>query len=240
MSAFSPNLSDAATRAPLLIGLLWLAFGGSHLLLSSAGLRARLHGLLGAQGFRGLYSLVALASFVPLVWVFAEHPRSGPLLWTRLGPPAVALWLNHLLMALCCVLVVAAVLPGSAAPSSLAAPQAPIGPRGILRITRHPLLVGFACFGLAHLLVNGALGDVLFFLGFPLFAWVGARHQDARLARQRPGYAALVAETSFVPFAAIVTGRQRLVVRELPLFAVAAGLLLFLVLRSWHDALFAR
>lgn len=240
MSVFSPNLSDAATRAPLVIGLLWLAFAGSHLLLSSAAVRPRLHRRLGARGFRGLYSLVALATFLPLVGVFAEHPRSGPLLWTRLGPPAVALWVNHLLMALGCVLVVAALLPGSAAPSSLAAPQAPLAARGVVRITRHPLLAGFACFGLAHLTVNGALGDALFFLGFPLFAWIGARHQDARLARDRPGYAAVVAETSFLPFAAIVTGRQRLVARELPLFAVAAGLVLFLVLRSWHDALFSR
>jgi len=226
---------------PVAIGLLWLAFGGSHILLSSARMRPRLQAALGVQGFRGLYSLVAFATFVPLVWLFAARPRSGPLLWQVLGTPAVALWLNHLLMAVACVLVVASLLPGSAAPSSLAAgPDAPLAARGVLRVTRHPMLAGFACFGLAHLLVNGALGDVVFFAGFPLFAWLGARHQDARLARDRPGYAALVAETSLVPFAAIVAGRQRFALREMPPFVVAAGLLLFVVLRAWHDMLFQR
>lgn len=222
------------------IGLLWVAFAASHLLLSSAALRPRLQGALGEQPFRGLYSLVALATFVPLVWIFAEHRHAGPLLWVRLGPPLLALWLNYLLMALACVLVVASLLPGSAAPSSLAAPGARTEAHGVLRITRHPMLAGFGCFGLAHLLVNGTLGDVLFFAGFPIFGWIGARHQDARLSRDRPGYATLVACTSIVPFAAIAARRQRLGARDLPPLAVVVGLLLFVVLRAWHDELFGR
>jgi len=86
--------------------------------------------------------------------------------------------------------------------------------------------------------VNGALGDVLFFGGFPLFVWIGSRHQDARLARDRPGYRELMAETSLVPFAAILAGRQRLVASELPLVPIAVGLVLAVVIRTYHAALF--
>ena len=97
---------------------------------------------------------------------------------------------------------------------------------------------GASLFGLAHLLVNGALGDVLFFGGFPLFAWIGSRHQDERLARNKAGYRELVADTSFVPFAAVLSGRQRLIPRELPWGGFAAGVVLALAVRHWHGALF--
>ena len=98
--------------------------------------------------------------------------------------------------------------------------------------------MALALFGLAHLLVNGTLGDVAFFAGFPLFVWIGTRHQDARLARDRPGYGELIAQTSVVPFGAILGGRQRLVVSELPWGPMAAGLVLAIVVRQWHGFLF--
>ena len=52
--------------------------------------------------------------------------------------------------------------------------------KGVLRITRHPLFAGLALWGLAHVLVNGFLSDVVFFGGFPLFSLLGGAHQDAR------------------------------------------------------------
>lgn len=222
---------------PLLLALFWFAFAGGHLVLSSAPVRPGLRARLGAQAFKGLYALVALGTFVPLVWIFATHRHAGPVLWPTLGPPALARRLAYVLMAVAMVLLVAAVLPGSAAPSSMGARDA-VQARGMTRITRHPLFMALALFGIAHLLVNGRLGDVVFFAGFPLFAWVGARHQDARLARERTGYASFVAETSLVPFAAIAAGRQKLVVSELPSAAIVAGLVLTVVLRYWHGALF--
>lgn len=225
----------------LWIALLWAGFAGAHLLLSGGSLRPRLVGRLGPDGFRGLYSLIVLAWFAALVWVYAHHKHTGPLLWTTLGPPDLARALSHVLMFLAFALLVPAVLPAHAAPSSIAAGgRDPDAARGLLRITRHPLLVGLALFGVAHLLVNGTLGDVVFFGGFPLFVWIGARHQDARLSRDRPGYRDLVAETSVVPFAAILAGRQRLTAAELPWAAIAAGLAVAIVIRWWHASLFGQ
>lgn len=226
-------------QAALWLAFLWAAFAGSHMVLSSARLRPRLRARLGEQGFRGLYSLVALATFIPLIWVYSAYRHAGPLLWTTIGPPEVAKMLNHVLMALALVLLASSLLPASAAPSAMHAQAEGIARvRGMTRITRHPTLVAFALFGIAHLLVNGNLADVVFFGGFPLYTWIGARHQDERLARDRPGYGNVIANTSIVPFGAIFAGRQSLVVRELPLPGVVVGLGLAIVLRLFHPTLF--
>ncbi len=221
----------------LLIGGFWAAFAGTHVWLSSARTRAALIERVGPQPFQGIYSLVALATFVPLVWIFARHKHAGPLLWMTLGPPTIARAVSYVLMALALILVVASLLPSSTPPSSML-PHGPAEAHGMLRITRHPMLAGFGVFGVAHVLMNGSLGDVLFFGGFPLFAWIGARHQDSRKVRTVPGYETLVATTSVVPFTAILAGRQRLVVRELPFAVLAIGLVATVVVRTYHHRLF--
>lgn len=220
------------------IAALWAAFAVLHLVLSGRMVRPVLVERLGELGFRGLYSVAVAVPFALLVWVFATHKHAGPWLWTTVGPPDVARAIVYVLMALALPLLVCSMLPGSTAPSAIGSAPAPAVARGILRITRHPLLAALAIWGGAHLLVNGTLGDVLFFGGFPLFVWIGSRHQDARLARVLPGYRELMAETSLVPFAAIMAGRQRLVARELPLVPIVVGLALAVVLRTYHGALF--
>jgi len=224
-------------EATLLIGGFWAAFAGTHVWLSSARTRAALIERVGPQPFQGIYSLVALATFVPLVWIFARHKHAGPLLWVTLGPPTVARAVNYVLMALAMILFVASLLPSSTPPSSMMA-HGPASVHGMLRVTRHPMLASFGVFGVAHLLMNGALGDVLFFGGFPLFAWIGGRHQDARKLRTVSGYDTLMATTSIVPFAAILAGKQRLVARELPIAALAIGLIVTIVVRTYHHQLF--
>jgi uncharacterized membrane protein len=222
----------------LWIAVLWAGFAGTHLLLSSASLRPRLIARLGDQPFRGVYSLAVLAWFVALVWVFARHKHTGPLLWSTLGPPSIATLLNQVVMLLAFAILVAGLLPSQAAPSAMTAPAGHVQAHGLLRITRHPFNAALGLFGIAHLFVNGSLGDVLFFGGFPLFAWIGSRHQDERIARGKPGYDRLVAETSIVPFGAVVSGRQHLIARELPWAGFVAGIVLALVVRHWHGALF--
>ena len=59
------------------IVLLWLGFAGSHLLLSTLPVRRRLVTRMGEQPFRGLYSLVAFAFFVPLVLTYFTHTSTA-------------------------------------------------------------------------------------------------------------------------------------------------------------------
>src|SRR4051812_11527998 len=95
------------------IGVLWLAFAGSHLVLSSRNVRPWLVARFGLQPFLGLYSLVALATFIALAWVFATHKHAGPLLWSTLGPPSFARTLNYVLMCVAFAFLVCSVLPQS-------------------------------------------------------------------------------------------------------------------------------
>ena len=68
---------DATAR----IVALWIAFGVTHIGLSSTPLRSRLVSTLGERGFGALYSLLAFATFVPLVWVYATNRHAGSQLW---------------------------------------------------------------------------------------------------------------------------------------------------------------
>ena len=87
---------------------------------------------------------------------------------------------------------------------------------------------------------NPAAIDRAFFGGMAIYSVLGCAHQDWR--RRRTGgseLAAFFAETSFLPFVAIATGRNRLVLRELrPLVLVgAAGL--YVAIFVFHHRIFA-
>ena len=88
------------------IVLLWLGFAGSHLVLSSLPVRRGLVARIGEGPFRGLYSLVAFAFFIPLVGTYFAHKHAGPWLWT-LPRSTPLLWTIYAGMGLAFVLVVA-------------------------------------------------------------------------------------------------------------------------------------
>ena len=111
--------------------------------------------------------------------------------------------------------------------------------RGIQRITRHPMNLGFALFGAAHCLVNPHEGDWIFFGGFVVYAVTSAVHQDRRTFADGPEEVRqFQAQTSFLPFAAILAGRQKLALGEYSLAGGAISLGTFVVLRLSHHTLF--
>src|SRR4030095_5017587 len=107
---------------------------------------------------------------------------------------------------------------------------------GLPRLARDRRFVGIALWGIAHTLVNGYLADVVFFGGFAVFSLVGGLHQDSRKrAEEGARLRAFFDETSVVPFGAIVGGRNRLVLREIPVVGVAVGVVLAAALYTFHD-----
>src|SRR5262245_31035909 len=176
--------------------LLWLGFAGSHLVLSSGPVREPLVRRIGEGPFRGLYSLVAFAFFVPLVWTYFANKHAGPQLWML--PIGTGLrWVIYVGMGLALVLTVSAFVRPSPAGVVPGDPT----PRGVYRITRHPLLMGLALFGLLHLVPNGSAADVVFFGGFVVFSLVGAAHQDRlKLATDDGTFRPFYEGTPFLPF----------------------------------------
>src|SRR5208337_2346178 len=102
-------------------------------------------------------------------------------------------------------------LPGVGLPGATAQP-----PRGIQRVTRHPMLWSFALWAGVHIIGNGDTAAIVFFGTFLVTALAGMKSIDAKLARRDPAlWQALSATTSIVPFAAIAQGRNRLVPGEI-------------------------
>lgn len=215
--------------------LWWVLFGGSHLVMSSPNLRPKLVSSLGERGFRGLYSLIAIATLVPLCVYYGEHKHAGPQLWVTFGPYLLARDLNLLLMLLAFGLLVSGL--AARPPSSMLASGEPQA-YGITRITRHPTFASFFLFGLAHCFMNGTLADLMFFGGFAVFAWLGARYQDERKGAEISGYAEFQTATSFMPFEAILNRRQSFPTGELRWGVIIIGLVIFYLVRGFHPGLF--
>jgi uncharacterized membrane protein len=215
-----------------LLAALWIAFGASHMALSSRSWRPRIAAALGERAFQGLYSAIALAIFVPLVAIYFRHKHEGPYLYTLAGVPGLR-WLMYAGMGAAFALLVA----GLVRPSPAAVAPGSTEVRGIYHVTRHPVLMSFALYGLLHLCVVAVnTSELAFFAGFPLFVAIGARHQDQRkLASGGAAFRAFYDATPFVPFsrpAGVIAA-----LREQPV-PIAAGVALTAVVRWFHPTLF--
>lgn len=221
--------------AAVVIVVLWGLFAATHMGLSSRALRPRLVATLGAQGFLGAYSLLAIVVFTALVWFYIGHRHEGALLWSpSLG--SVGLWTIYALQGVAWSLVVAGVLSPSPAAFVVGEATPPAAARGVHLLTRHPVFMGVGLFGALHLLVMGHASDVAFWAGFPLFALIGCAHQDRRkLATEGADYRLWHERTPFLPF----TGRETLRgLREISPRVIGIGVALATALRLLHGPLF--
>jgi uncharacterized membrane protein len=222
----------------IIVALLWLLFGGTHLGFASGRVRGRIVGLVGEGGFFAFFSLVAALTFWALITYYAAHRFDG-VPGLDAGRLPFVRWALMGVIGSAVALIAAGLAVYPRLPVALFG-QPIVAPRGIERITRHPFFVGTALLGLAHALVASHLAGAVLMGGFAVLGISGARHQDAKYRRARGrSYEEYLAVTSTVPFAAIVSGRQRLVARELPLGAFAVGLGLAVLLRLAHASLFA-
>lgn len=217
------------------IGLWAVLFVATHLIISATPIRPALVKRIGEQPYRGLYSLVAFATFIPLVIAFARHKHAGPMLWYVRNDVPVR-WLAWLLMLFALILFVGSFINPN--PGAIGAPgEARI--RGILKITRHPSFVAIALFVIAHLLMNGWTGDVLFFGSIGVLAIFGGMHQDGRkLNELGASYRALLDQTSFFPGAALVSGRARWETSDIPWPALGLGTAATVAIVMLHPMLF--
>jgi uncharacterized membrane protein len=215
----------------LLVAL--LSFVGSHLLMSHP-LRAPLVARLGEKGFAGLYSLVSVVTLGWSIWAWRQAP-AGLLMWPPLD---WAPWAAVPLMLLASILLV-----GSMSAPNLAlmgAPNAPAGsaPRGVMAITRHPMMWAFAIWAAVHAWVSGDARTILLCAAIGVLALVGARGQDGKKRRQMgEAWTAYERATSFVPFANQLSGRAAIGTLYPGAVATLGGVLLFAVATWAHPYL---
>ncbi len=209
----------------ILAAAFWLI---THLGLASPAIRGSLVAKLSEKGYQAVYAVVSLVALVWLILAW-RHAPAAPL-WQ----PPLLIWPVFLLLMLaaCIFLIGAFTRANPTAPGPI---PADYQVRGMQRITRHPGLWAFALWAFVHVLANGNLAACLFFGAFLLTALLGMPAIDAKIARRKPElWARLAAETSLMPFAAIATGRNRLVLSEIGPIPLLGGLLLFVVLLSLH------
>ena len=117
---------------------------------------------IGAQPWKGVYSVLSLAGFVLIVWGFSQARMAPIQLWS---PPLALRHLAAPLTLIAFVLLVAAYVPGN----------------GIKARVHHPMVLAIKVWALAHLLANGNLAHVLLFGSFLVWAvlsFSAARRRD--------------------------------------------------------------
>ena len=189
--------------------------------LPSTPLRARLVGALGEGPYLGAFSVASIGLVVWMAFAFGAAPAQP--LWPGLR------WLPPAVMPFAFILLACGVLtpnPTAVAAGKLFARPEPA--RGIVRVTRHPVMWGIMLWAGAHLAAVGTISATLFFGTFLVLAAAGTRLQDARKAKTHgEDWKRFAALTSNLPFAAIAQGRNRFSLAEIGYVRVVFGLLLY-------------
>ena len=194
----------------IMLGLL-LGFAIAHSGL--AALRPWGESKIGARLYRVIFALVSIPFATMLIIYFFNHRYDGIQLWQVQGVVGVkeTVWVLSFISFLFLypatfnLLEVAAVLK----------PQVRIYETGIMRITRHPQMVGQLIWCVAHALWLGTTFTLVTSIGLMLHHLFAVWHGDFRL-KKRYGdeFEQVKSRTSIVPFQAILDGRQTLQLSE--------------------------
>ena len=153
------------------------AFVGSHFAMSHP-LRAPMVRALGEKGFTLAYTVV---SFATLGWVAhafgvapgADLPGSGTAGWIA---ASVLTWLAMVLLA-------GSFVGNPALPTPMAEAQARSEPKGVFRVTRHPMMWAIGLWAASHLILFWSTRTMITAFAMGVLALVGSKLQDGKKAR---------------------------------------------------------
>jgi len=205
-------------------------FVGLHFALSAA--RAPLVARIGRVPFLGLYSLIAIATFVWMI--LAYRAAEATPLWPH---AAWSRWLAIVVMPLASILLMCGYL--TANPTAVGGERVLAkggAAHGIVKVTRHPVLWAIALWAAVHLIANGSDAALIFFGGLLVLSLGGMAHIEAKRAAES-GWRQLAANSSVIPFVAVAQGRARGWLSELGWWRLALGLAVYLVFLFGHPRL---
>ena len=212
-------------------------FVGIHLFVAGTSLRDRVVSAVGERGYLGLFSL---ASAVGIVWMsraYGAAASESTILWTlpASGRPLVALAIGFAFL----FVVVGLTTPSPTATGGEGQLAKTGAVTGILRITRHPFLMGVALWAATHLLANGDTPSLVLFGALLVLAAAGPASIDRKRARKHgEAWSPFVEQTSILPFAAIAAGRNRLDLSEIGLWRPALAIGVYAVVLYFHAPVF--
>lgn len=210
----------------IMLGLL-LGFAIAHSGL--AALRPWGEKKIGARLYRILFALVSLPLAVVLIIYFFNHRYDGLILWQwQLVPGIKALvWI---LSAISFIFLYPATF-NLLEIAAINKPEIHLYETGIIRISRHPQMVGQIIWCIAHTLWIGTSFTLVTSLGLIAHHIFAVWHGDRRwLNRYGEAFEKLKARTSVMPFLAIIDGRQSLKWIEFmrPAYVGVLGFIVFL------------
>jgi uncharacterized membrane protein len=212
------------------LALATLAFVGTHLALSHP-LRMRLVQNVGEQWFAAFYSAVALVTLVWMILAYRAVRNSFPL-WVApdwAWPAAAGI------MLIAFILLVGSFFRNPAFPHPGARPKAARPASGVFAVTRHPMNMAFTLWALVHLTLWGSPRNLIVAGGVLVLVLVGSIGQDhKKLNVVGEPWRMWMQRTSFVPFAALLTGRAKWRGLGEAWPAALLGLLLWLALTWFH------
>ena len=151
-----------------------IAFVGTHFAMSHP-LRAPMVKALGAGGFQGAYTVV---SFATLAWVYFAFTAAPP---ADLPGSGDAGWIAATVITLPAMILLAGSLVGNPAlPTPMAEAQARAEPKGVMRVTRHPMMWGIGLWAASHIILFWSIRTMVTALAMGILALVGAKLQDAK------------------------------------------------------------
>lgn len=210
-----------------------LFFAGIHLGIAGTRLRDRAVAALGLGGYRGLFSI---ASTLAIIWLIMAYkyapsvPTWGTPEWRK--PIAILLMFPAFILA---VMGLTTPNPTAVGMEGLAARS----PEGIVRVTRHPLLIGIGLWALVHLIANGDVASFIFFGAFAVTALAGTVSIDAKRGRTLgPAYQSFAAQTSIIPFAAIAAGRTQFKPGEIAAWRWVLAIVIYAGFLGGHSHIF--
>lgn len=160
--------------------LAWAAFFATHSLPLRPPIRPWLQARLGQRGFTLAYSALSLAA---LVWLIGAAGRAPFVPLWNLAPWQVNVPLA-IMLPVCLILALAVGRPNPFSFGGARNERFDPTRAGIVRVTRHPLLLALALWAAAHVVPNGDLAHVLLFGVFAAFAALGGRLVDRRRQRE--------------------------------------------------------
>jgi uncharacterized membrane protein len=212
----------------IILGLL-LGFAIVHSGL--AALRMWGESKIGARLYRVLFAAVSIPFATILIIYFFNHRYDGLILWHAQDIAGIKplVWILSFISFIFLYPATFNLLEIAA----IAKPQVNLYETGIIRITRHPQMVGQIIWCLAHTLWIGSTFTIVTSLGLIAHHLFAVWHGDRRLEK-RYGEAFLKVKerTSIVPFLALFDGRQALKWQEF-MRPAYLGIIIF-VLIFWY------
>lgn len=204
------------------------AFIGTHFLMSHP-MRAPMVKAMGANAFQIIYSLVSFATFAWVYFAFVAAPRAFELWAVSEG-----MWtISSIIMLAASILFVGSIGGNPALPRPDAATLATAPARGMLAVTRHPMMWSFALWAVAHGLVAPNPATLHLVGGMAILALGGSWGQDyKKAALMGDGWRDWASRTSFMPFGNQLSGKASWASIWPGITIILAGITLWLA-ASW-------